>query len=102
MWPSSDSRLQANGEDIFSAGEALIDIATAVRRYKSERNMALSAELKELQIVASDHRLTEILKDGESDLQSITRASRITLSAAPDPDLELLPVHALLQLGVRA
>jgi valyl-tRNA synthetase len=102
MWPTPDPRLPANGEDLLSAGEALLDIATAVRRYKSERNMALSAELKELQIVAGDPRFAEILRDGEADLQSITRANRITLSAAPDLDLESLPVHALLQLRVRA
>lgn len=100
-WPAPDPRLPRTDEDALSAGEALIDIATAVRRYKSERNMGLSAELQELLIVSDDARLVEILTDGEADLQSITRANRISVGMTPGQRVELAPVNDGLRFGVR-
>ncbi len=51
-WPIvTESLLSATAD---AAGEALIEIATAVRRYKSESNISLGTELKRLQLATID------------------------------------------------
>lgn len=100
-WPAPDPRLPAPDEDTRAAGEALLGIATTVRRYKSERNLALSAPLEKITILATDSRLGEMLRAGEADLQSITRASRVSVNVTLGRQIEMFPVKEGLQLGVR-
>jgi valyl-tRNA synthetase len=54
-----------------------VEVATAVRRYKSEHSLPLGAELAALHLVVADAALREQLEDGTVDLQSITRAREI-------------------------
>lgn len=73
-------------ETAVSAGELLVEIATAVRRYKSERSLSLGAELARLQLATDDAALAELLNTGTADLQSITRAQQITIVPALNGD----------------
>ena len=51
-WP--ESSLDLIDEQAEALGEQLVAIATAVRRYKSERNLALGTELTRLQLAATN------------------------------------------------
>jgi valyl-tRNA synthetase len=78
-WPEADARY--DDSDALAAGERLIDIATAVRRFKSERNLSLGAELAALRLSAPDPALRHVLQAATIDLMSITRAAAVTISA---------------------
>lgn len=61
-------------------GNQLVEIATAVRRYKSEQNLSLGAELASLHLHTTDAELAAQLQDAITDLSSITRAKEIVLA----------------------
>jgi valyl-tRNA synthetase len=85
-WPRvNESFLDDQAE---AAGMALVDIATAVRRYKSKRGLALGAELARLQLAADDPALARTLYEAVSDLMSVTRAKQIEVNVSLDSDLE--------------
>jgi valyl-tRNA synthetase len=77
QWPRTDERF--NDEEAIAFGEALLGIATAVRRFKSERNLSLGAELAELRLSAADPALGDKLRAASMDLLSITRAKVIAV-----------------------
>ncbi len=60
-------------------GAILVQIATAIRRYKSERNISLGSELTLLQLGVANSGLAHRLAEGRSDLMSITRAKTIEI-----------------------
>jgi len=60
-------------------GEMLVEIATAVRRYKSEHNLSLGTQLSWLELATHDSALAEKLSSAQADLISITRANEIKI-----------------------
>jgi valyl-tRNA synthetase len=68
-------------------GEVLVAIATAVRRYKSERNLALGAEINGVQLLVQDSALRAMLEESEADLASVTRAKQVKVVERLDPAL---------------
>ncbi|MEZ4594670.1 MAG: class I tRNA ligase family protein, partial [Chloroflexota bacterium] len=60
-------------------GNELVEIATAVRRYKSEQNLSLGAELACLHLQTNDAEFATHLQTAITDLTSITRAKKIML-----------------------
>lgn len=87
-WPVPDPTLE---NDRFEAtGEILVAIATAVRRYKSEHNWALSTELNRIQLVVNDPGLAQSLEDAILDLSSITRAKTLDINNQLNPNLETI------------
>jgi valyl-tRNA synthetase len=101
-WPAPRPEFEATHTVEF--GELLVEIASAVRRYKSEHNLPLGNELGRLQLAlvndgpASD--IADRLRSAYPDLASITRARQIELVHELDPDLEKLvsPVTILLAI----
>jgi valyl-tRNA synthetase len=75
-WPAPDEELVDRAAE--EAGEALLAIATAVRRYKSERNLSLATELAELHLAAADAATAAALLAAEADLLSVSRARTVT------------------------
>lgn len=76
-WPqATESQLDLRAEAL---GATLVDVATAVRRFKSETNLSLAAELEQLHLVTADRQLAEALREAEPDLLSITRARQFTI-----------------------
>ena len=71
-------------------GQVLVEIATSVRRYKSENGLSLGTELHKLQLVPGDNELAARLENGYSDLISITRAREIEVAEQIDPALNLI------------
>ncbi|MFZ1396806.1 MAG: valine--tRNA ligase, partial [Candidatus Promineifilaceae bacterium] len=63
-------------------GNQLVEIATAVRRYKSEHNLSLGAELAHLHLHTDDAELAAQLETAVTDLTSITRAKEIVLECS--------------------
>jgi valyl-tRNA synthetase len=63
-----------------SLGLALVEIATAARRYKSERKIPMGSPLAELKITASQKLIAD-LQNCLIDIASVTRAQKIGLSS---------------------
>lgn len=88
-WPQPEERFE--DETALAHGEILIEIATAVRRYKSERSISLGSPLKRLQLATMDSARHDLLEQAKTDLASITRAELITVMDRPDP--ALVPIY---------
>jgi len=98
LWPAPDGSLL--DEQASETGDALVDVATAVRRYKSDRSLSLSFELERLQLAVDDARLAEELREAIDDIASVTRAKDVTIGAAVDAALEQLPVDGVVTVAV--
>lgn len=83
VWPKPDERLEDAAA--VTTGELLVEIASAVRRYKSEQNQPLGSEISRLQL-ASAAQYAQALRDAEPDLMSITRARLIELVDELNPN----------------
>ncbi len=86
-WPLADGTLLDDLAE--AAGEALIEVATAVRRYKSEHNLSLSTEIARLQLAPTAAELAALLQEATDDLRSITRARRIEVCERLDSGEEV-------------
>lgn len=97
-WPVGDTALVDIGAE--EVAEVLLAVATAVRRYKSDRNISLGAELSRLHVQVSDAGLLAALRGAEDDLSSVTRARVVDINAEADEDLEAAPLNAGRSLPV--
>ena len=77
-----------------------MEIATAVRRYKSERSLSLGAPLERLQLAPKDPALAQLLREGEADITSITRAGRVEIAGSLDPELESIKVDGAVEVAL--
>lgn len=84
-WPQPDDALLDEAAE--EHGEILLEIVSAVRRYKSEAGLSLASELAHLYLFSTDASLLQSLREGAPDLTSITRAQRLTFASAPKPGL---------------
>jgi valyl-tRNA synthetase len=87
-WPFPDETLIDAAAE--AAGDTVVDIATAVRRYKTENQLFLGAELERLQVATRDPVLRKALCEAGADIRSITRAKRIEVRECLDDDLEMI------------
>ena len=97
-WPEVDELWL--DEEAVGLGDTLMAVATAVRRYKSDNNLSLGAELAELQLSTSDSKLASSLRDAELDLKSITRANRIAVDDVLNLQLEDIGTAGELHVAV--
>ena len=88
-WPAAGVRF--DDAAALAAGDALLDIATAVRRYKSDHGLSLGAELAALRLPDAPPELTAALREATADLLSITRARALLFDDAPNGHGERLP-----------
>ncbi|WP_420627925.1 valine--tRNA ligase [Candidatus Leptofilum sp.] len=96
-WPTGNEAWW--DETAVTHGNQLVEIATAVRRYKSEHNLSLGAELASLHLHTNDAELAAHLQDAITDLTSITRAKKIVL----DREIEdVLVGNGRWQLNIQA
>ena len=84
-------------------GRLVVEIASAVRRYKSEHNLPLGNELGRLQLalVNTSPDPEDRLRRAFPDLASITRARQIELTPELDPSLERLASPAAVHLAIQ-
>jgi valyl-tRNA synthetase len=74
-WPTAE--LWWRDEGAAAAGELLVEIATIVRRQRSEAGLGLGAEVAYLEVAIGDGPLAAALRSAEADIQSVSRASEI-------------------------
>jgi valyl-tRNA synthetase len=100
-WP--EARAELVSEEAERGGEHLVDIATRVRRYKSDHALSLGAPLLELAIVPPTESDASLLAAGVPDVASVTRAEKVTLVAAVGPEMEAIQASdpRSVELGVR-
>jgi valyl-tRNA synthetase len=87
-------------EDAERFGELMVQVVTAVRRYKSERHLALSTDLVKLQIAVKDPRIEENFRNSTIDLRSATRAKCIEIVQQPSRNLHSLIVEEAIELAI--
>lgn len=75
-------------EEAEALGETIVELATQVRRYKSQQSLSLGAEIPIITIYTSDEQSCFNLEAATSDLKSITRALRIDFCVAPEQSLD--------------
>ncbi|MCB9139959.1 MAG: valine--tRNA ligase [Caldilineaceae bacterium] len=85
-WPEVSSPLIDESVELF--GNAIVGIATEVRRYKSTNQISMGTPLTRLQIFSSNQELISDLKASILDITSVTRAQNIEFGDIP-------PVEAL-------
>lgn len=95
-WPVVDESLV--DPDGAIAGDALVTIANAVRRYKSDRQLSLGAELERLQVRPQSDEPARALRGAEDDIASVTRARVVAIGGEDDGALE--PVDAGGEQGI--
>ncbi|HQE92357.1 MAG TPA: valine--tRNA ligase [Anaerolineae bacterium] len=81
-WPEVEAHFEDADAEAF--GEMLVEIATAVRRYKSERGLSLGAEIGPLYLATKNAALAEQCRTAAQDLASVTRTQRVEVVAALD------------------
>ena len=74
-WPEENTAWV--DEQALQTGETLIEIATTVRRYKSENNLGLASAIMRVQLGASAPALRTALQVAIPDLMSVTRAEAV-------------------------
>ena len=77
-WPEADPTWLS--EQAEAQGEMVIEIATAVRRYKSESNLSLGAEVGRLLLSTSERELATVLTAARRDILSVTRAREVSIA----------------------
>ncbi len=97
-WPHVDNRY--DDDEALNVGEILIAVATAVRRYKSERNLPLGSELKRLQLVLMTEGQVQQIEAAIPDLLSITRASHVEFARQISPGLEKLVTDGQFEAAI--
>lgn len=97
-WPMPDATLE--NSEFERAGEALLQAITAVRRYKTEHGLALSAELARLQLATQDVKLAEALQDGIADITSVTRARQVEIGKRLDQNLSVVKAEGAIAVGI--
>jgi len=97
-WPIANESLLSAMAD--ADGEALIEIATAVRRYKSESNISLGTELKKLQLASIDVSVTRMLQAARADIMSVTRARQIEVKESLDSGMVEIKAGRGVKVGL--
>jgi valyl-tRNA synthetase len=97
-WPIVNESLLNVTAD--AAGEILIEIATAVRRYKSESNISLGTELERLQLATNDASVARMLQEARADIMSVTRARHLAVKESLDTDMEEVKAEGKIKVGL--
>jgi valyl-tRNA synthetase len=97
-WPKPDEALKDEFSESF--GDILVDIATTVRRYKSENGVSLSSEIKRLQLATQDQKIYTALIAAKADISSITRATKIDIADSLDPALSQISSDSPIRIAI--
>jgi valyl-tRNA synthetase len=99
QWPAPQPRFENSEAEKF--GEALVAVATAIRRYKSEHNLSLGTELNKVQLAPNSADLAGSFVEATIDLMSVSRARQVEVSASLPPGLIELPIEDVpVKIGI--
>jgi len=87
-WPLADETLVDVAAE--RGGDTVVDIATVVRRYKTERQLRMGAELERLQVAVRDSALAHVLCQAGPEIRSVTRAQQVEICEHVDAGLEII------------
>jgi valyl-tRNA synthetase len=79
-WPGANNELI--DADAEAAGDMLIEIATAVRRYKSAKKIPMGSPLEKIKITVSKNDYADVLNTCLVDIRSVTRAKQVKIAVA--------------------
>jgi valyl-tRNA synthetase len=82
-WPEASADMINESADLF--GNALVSIASEIRRYKSNLQMSMGEPLARLRITSSRSEVMDALQLSVLDVKSVTRAQDVIVSEKPDP-----------------
>jgi valyl-tRNA synthetase len=97
-WPGFNPALEDKQAEEF--GALLVNIATAVRRYKSEHSLPLGSEIDRLQLVATTPALQQRIKEAAVDLAGVCRARQIEVTEQLEPHLIRLKADIELMIAI--
>jgi valyl-tRNA synthetase len=97
-WPEPIPELEDEEAERF--GQVLVEVATGVRRFKSEHNLPLGTEPLQLQLATFDAHTFQLLQQASADLSSVTRALHIEFVKDLDPHLERLIEAGDIQIAI--
>lgn len=96
-WPQpADLYAMENIPSAVAAGDLLVAVATAVRRFKSEKNLGLGSELDRLQLAPVSPAQATLLEQAAADLMSVTRSRQVQITNQIDPDCIILSNEPLI------
>jgi len=98
-WPILEPDL--DDELAIAIGDQLVEIASIVRRYKSEHSLSLGSEIAYLQLATQDPALAEQLSQAIPDLSSVCRANKIEIRPWLDGELIALDNEGVVQVGIQ-
>jgi valyl-tRNA synthetase len=97
-WPGANPDLLDDRAE--QAGMILVDIATSVRRYKSDHNLPLSTPLEQLQLATTIPDFSSLLQAASDDLESITRAQSVVVVTQIDPSMKIIHTDGDVHAGI--
>ena len=97
-WPEVDEDLES--EESAAMGEVLLEVVSAVRRYKSEHNMSVGAKLERLQLAPREPAVAAMLREAATDVQGVTGAARLDVADVLDPTLEVVATDGAVGVAV--
>lgn len=99
-WP--EARPDWESAEAEAAGELLLTVVTAVRRYKSEANLSLGAGLPCLLLSTQDAGVACLLDAARRDILSATRARALRISEGQEPcgTCQLLQQEGVILIGL--
>jgi valyl-tRNA synthetase len=97
-WPVADEALI--DEQAEAAGDVVVEIATAVRRYKTEHQLRMGAALARLQVAVQDADLRQALRYAVADIRSVTRAERVEIVERLADDLCVIEDSGIIAVAV--
>jgi valyl-tRNA synthetase len=97
-WPVADESLINDADE--AAGVQLVEVATAIRRYKTEHNLPLGTELNRLQLATGELAMAKVLQESEADIVSVTRAKKVEVTESLDPGLEAVKADGAVTVAL--
>ncbi len=90
-WPEIDSSLENHTVEV--AGDIGVDIINTVRKYKSENQLSLKAELKQLVLRSDEPDFVKLVTSVESDLKSVLSVQEIIFEGETTLETEKFGVN---------
>ena len=99
QWPQSQSGLEDMAA--LSCGEIMLEIASTVRRYKSENKLPLGSDIELIQISLAQQNDQQIWQAALPDISGITRARKVVFVDQIDVGIEQLHFAENIKIGIK-
>jgi valyl-tRNA synthetase len=97
-WPKANNKLISLKFE--TSGKLIREIATAVRRYKSENSIPLGKPIDKIEIIIENQSDLEMLENAIADLKSVSRAKEITIENNLDNNDNAIMVNKDVSIAI--